>query len=311
MPAPVPLPVRLFLASREMRLHHYLWHGARNGWLTTFSERAKTRFREIGWEPPRPAVRLGPDGRRQPILDHDSGEDFLFMHRQMIAALNDRLAEVADPAYPRIEGWARVPAPDDREYPVPPAFEVPDNPGLTEAVRSRKTGDFYHDTMVPRERRFTDPDQLRSVTLGRLGAELEFTIHNAMHMRWCTAVTRLRPDPAESEDPRAIPFEWDDLANDWLGDTYSSHVNDVFWKLHGWVDARIDGWAEANQVEEIEWTGTWEGPHGHAPHPDDPPHHARLTESAAESRERVAEIEDVLRAVGGDIPAGFRMIAEL
>jgi hypothetical protein len=57
-----------------------------------------------------------------------------------------------------------------------------------------------------------------------------------------------------------IGASWDDPRYDWLGDTYSSHVNSTFWRLHGWVDDRIEDWKKANQVTgEIQWKGTWVG----------------------------------------------------
>ena len=43
-----------------------------------------------------------------------------------------------------------------------------------------------------------------------------------------------------------IDPKWDAPANDDLGDFYSSHVHPVFWRLHGWIDDRINDWAAAN-----------------------------------------------------------------
>ena len=35
-------------------------------------------------------------------------------------------------------------------------------------------------------------------------------------------------------------------------------VNNVFWKLHGWIDTRIEDWKAANSVTgEPHWVGTW------------------------------------------------------
>jgi hypothetical protein len=118
--------------------------------------------------------------------------------------------------------------------------------------------------MKPLADRFTDPSYLRSVTLGQLGSDLEFDIHNDLHMRWAgpSAVGfRPRTPVTEEIDPR-----WDDPAYDYLGDTYASHVNPIFWKLHGWVDNRIEDWRLANGIEEIQWTGTWEGAAAHDHH---------------------------------------------
>ncbi len=85
----------------------------------------------------------------------------------------------------------------------------------------------------------------------------------------------MRPDidPANPDD---IDARWDDPSYDWLGDTYSSHVNRVFWKLHGWVDNRIEDWKQANNVNgPIQWRGTWLGKM--PPHPAPHSLHAILT----------------------------------
>jgi hypothetical protein len=101
------------------------------------------------------------------------------MHRQMIAEVNEILAEVGDPQHPRVEGWSSIPDPDDVEYPVPPSFTVPRNPQFTESIRSAKSQESL-DQIREWETLFTDPAFLRRVTLGRLGAAIEFAIHNRM-----------------------------------------------------------------------------------------------------------------------------------
>ena len=40
---------------------------------------------------------------------------------------------------------------------------------------------------------------------------------------------------------------WDDPKYDYLGEFYSSHVNPLFWRLHGWVDDRIEDWFNAHE----------------------------------------------------------------
>lgn len=76
----------------------------------------------------------------------------------------------------------------------------------------------------------------------------------------------MRPD-TDPIDSDSIATKWDDPAYDWLGDTYSSHVNPVFWKLHGWIDDCIEAWASANGISgDIDWNGTWVG--GMSPYPD-------------------------------------------
>ena len=132
---------------------------------------------------------------------------------------------------------------------------------------------------------FTDPAFLRSVTLGELGIMIEMTIHNAMHMRWAAAPGSTRPEPLQASgdiDPtkgEVIGLEWDDPQYDFLGDTYSSHVNPIFWKLHGWIDDRVEAWKTANAVFGNDfWKGKWlgkvpvheEGATAHALHGDGP-----------------------------------------
>jgi hypothetical protein len=246
--SPVPSQVINEMARRPCRFHLYLWDRVRNGWLR-LKEEERQAVRDVnpGWEPPRPAR----DETGQPIADNDSGEDFLFMHRRTIALANAILAEVGDPAYPRVEGWKRVPPPGDSDYPVP---EFRDS-GLEEV----KSVEHFERYIAPWERLYTDPDYLRSVTLGRLGSDIEFTIHSDMHMRWAApSPVCYRPITTVAD---GIGEQWDAPAYDYLGDTYSSHVNPIFWKLHGWVDDRVEDWKRANGVEgEPEWKGTWGGP---------------------------------------------------
>jgi hypothetical protein len=233
------------MATLAMRMHHALWHTARNGWAA-FSDAAQDAFRERGWEPPRPALTAD----REVEFDNGAGEDFLFMHRQMIAEVNEILAEVGDPQHPRVEGWSSIPDPDDVEYPVPPSFTVPRNPQFTESIRSAKSQESL-DQIREWETLFTDPAFLRRVTLGRLGAAIEFAIHNRMHLAWAAEQADYRPSGTLFDvDPR-----WDAPSNDWLADFYSSHVNPIFWKLHGWVDDRIDDWMNANgHTGPVPWT---------------------------------------------------------
>jgi hypothetical protein len=109
------------------------------------------------------------------------------------------------------------------------------------------------------------------LTLGAYGSLIEFTVHNWMHMRWATALPR---DPVTGQpvarDGYDIDRKWDVPENDYLGDFHSSHVNPIFWKLHGWVDGCIGVWQAAHdathpgqvqpqEVRGIPWfaTGPW------------------------------------------------------
>jgi hypothetical protein len=186
----------------------------------------------------------------------------------MIADVNAILAQVGDPNYPRVQGWLGVPPPGDPSYPVPPAWFDPGSQAwMPFATLERIKSDvFYHKRFRFWQKAFTDPTFLRSVSLGKLGVIIEMTIHNAMHMRWAAFSGSTRPDPLQPTgdiDPtkgEEIGVEWDDPRYNFLGDTYSSHVNPIFWKLHGWIDERIEGWKIANGVFGNDfWKGKWLG----------------------------------------------------
>jgi hypothetical protein len=260
------------MAQRDHRIHHYLWHQVRNGWLF-FDEATRATLRGLGWEPPRPSLRPTPGGGRAPVLDNDSGEDFLYMHRQMIALVDQRLGEIADPGYPRVQGWPSVPPPGEPDYPVPPAWDTGD-PDLNGYLQETKSEPFFQQALAPWERQLKDPSWLQGRSLGEVGARIEFTIHNRMHMRRSSDPGQIRPD-VDPAHPGDIDPRWDDPSYDWLGDTYSSHVHPVFWKMHGWVDDRIEDWKRSNEVTgPIPWKGTWVGQM--PPHPAPNSLHAML-----------------------------------
>ena len=72
-----------------------------------------------------------------------------------------------------------------------------------------------------------------------------------MHMRWSSLtydpVDGTTPVPGGRSPDYDISTKWDSPNYDYLGDFYSSHVNPVFWRLHGWVDDRIEAWFAAHQ----------------------------------------------------------------
>lgn len=248
----LPIQVINEMAKRDHRMSHFLFHGVRNSW-ERFNEQQRNRIRAIdpAWEPPRLAV----DGDGNPYRDNNSGEDFLYMHREMIKFVNGILSAVSDPDYPKITGWGQLPEPDDADFPVIPM----------EGLEEIKSDNYLNNTLKTWEQRYKSTEYLTSVSLGQLGADLEFTIHNGMHMRWATpSVVGYRP---RTPITQPVGAQWDAFSYDFLGDTYSSHVHPTFWKIHGWIDERIDDWKRANNVTTINWIGTWIGPmsheHGH------------------------------------------------
>lgn len=260
---PLPKEVIETMAKREHRMHHWLWHEVRNNWHL-YPRDIQQKIDELGWKPPRPVL----DESGNPNLENDSGEDFFYMHRQMIADVNAILTRVGDPNYLQVQGWLVPPPPGDPSYPVPPAWFDPSNQAQVpfSNLERIKSDVFYEKRFRFWQDAFTDPVFLRSVTLGQLGVIIEMTIHNTMHMRWAASSGSSRPDPLQATgdvDPtkgEMIDLKWDDPKYDYLGDTYSSHVNPIFWKLHGWIDDRVAGWKLANGVfGDNFWKGTWVG----------------------------------------------------
>jgi hypothetical protein len=248
MVIPLPILVRNMLAKREHRMHHFVWHAVRDGWRL-FSNEDRESLKARGWAPPRPSFNLDGDVD----ITNSSGEDFLFMHREMINHVNVMLHQIQDPTYPKVVGWDKIPSPKSSEYPVPPVWD--EAPFLAEF----KTNEYYSSRMKPLEDRFTNLDYLAQITLGELGALLEYSIHAMMHLRWSSKPSMgIRPDvsPVESD---TIDTMWDKPSYDFLGEFYSSHVNPVFWKLHGWIDNRIEDWKVAhNIVGEVPWSVAWD-----------------------------------------------------
>ena len=308
---PLPNNVLTALASRHHRLHHMVWHSTRNLWLTQdVTEEQREQIRRLGWQPggrqERPA--LGPTG---PLIRNGSGEDFLFMHRQMIAEVNALMG--GQP----IRGWTTIPAPgafvEEPNFDAPnPILKRPGNPdGFTvpptwqsasEVTNRRiaylKTDDFYWSRMRWWDREFKNPQYLSTLTLGELGALLEWSVHNDMHMRWSSIPRDPQTDAPipEGRPDWDISETWDNPKYDFLGEFYSSHVHPVFWRLHGWIDNRIDDWFAAHEathpgevqrqtVQGVSWfkkgrwvhtDEPWAGPiehhHGDGEHAEPPAH---------------------------------------
>jgi hypothetical protein len=238
-------------------MHHYLFHTIRNAW-NLLNSTQQQQLRDRGWVPPRPTI-----SRNNTVIeDNDSGEDFLYMHRQMIKHINNMLSQGNYEYGKNIVGWKRIPGPNDRYYPVPANY-TGRNPGETRFIETCKSDVFFFQNMRRLENYFKNTTELRNMTLGQLGARIEFRIHNQMHARWSSSLPFLRYESEPFWNLDDIGSGWDTPSYDWLVDTYSSHVNIVFWKLHGWIDDRINDWQKANNLETIEWKGTWMGPSGY------------------------------------------------
>lgn len=244
MPFELPVEVRATLATRSVRLHHYLWHAIRNNWHRfDAAQRARVAHVAPGWVPKKARM------KDQVTLDYDAGESFLYMHRQMILAVNRQLAAFGEPA---LVPWRELPRPDDPDYPVP---------GRNEGEVEWKS-DAFDMELRRRCERVLEPAVLQARPLAWIGTYVETFIHDFMHMRWAEvdqgAMARFpRLDPANPNPSIAPAF--DDPSVDWLGHPWSSHVNPVFWKLHGWVDQVIEAWRIARGLDSVTWTDDWVG----------------------------------------------------
>ena len=313
--------VKQQLAKRKIRLQHLLYHALRNSWHF-LSDTQRTAIRSLGWAPPRPSRFYQewlshPEQRQTPgpwAIHNGSGEDFLYMHREMIAMTNQFLQkEGKDP----VASWSKedsLPAPDGElcaDEKVPPAWEVRSSSGrpisgFTTRLREVKSSSYFYSRMLWWEQQFRDYRYLKTLTLGELGSRMEMSIHNDMHLRW-SSESHLRDE--SDIDPR-----WDAPGYDTLLDEYSSHVNPLFWRLHSWIDNRIHDWAEAHGTDVqptilpnglpwfkpgpwVEVSDPWTGPIGFV-----------MAASSADSDEDVSTMEKVVRILAGkveDAPSAF------
>lgn len=261
------------LGSRVHRLRHTVWHSIRGDWFSAnMTDADRERIRKLGWyldDPP-----FHPGGALN--LTNGAGEDFLYMHRRMIRMVH----EVYDRAgQPRPASWTQLPPANAPQFayrevldPANPALKSyvydPDNSGVMvppptaaflEQVRDpvRGINPFFRFNKTPRglttlmrnmAANLRNPRVLSQLSFGAYGNLIEFTVHNWMHMRWATEQPRNPDGTPAIRPPYDIDPKWDVPENDYLGDFHSSHVNPVFWKLHGWVDDCIREWEAAHNA---------------------------------------------------------------
>lgn len=242
-----------WLITPEHRLFHQLWHAARDKWHKLAKDKHQA-LRGLGWQPgPRERER---DARGRHKDRNGSGEDFLFMHRHMLGAAR---------AIQDLPSWTRFPLPQpelerDRQgfaryfdnqdgNALPPTWLASDDDEYTQWVRDIKSAETFHGNFEVWESRYSDPQYLSKLTLGQFGSELELGLHDWLHMRWAS-VPR---DPVNgmpvpmARTPDDFAGRWYGAENDFLGDPFSSHVNPVFWRFHGWIDDRIEDWFRAHE----------------------------------------------------------------
>ncbi|MFJ4259409.1 twin-arginine translocation signal domain-containing protein [Pseudomonas monteilii] len=242
-----------WLITPEHRLFHQLWHASRDKWHRLAQDN-RNALRGLGWQP-------GPlhrerDARGRHKDRNGSGEDFLFMHRHM---LNKARSMQALPSWtrfplpqPELErdraGFARYFDNVDGDA-LPPTWLAYGDDEYTQWVRDIKGSEAFHANFQVWESRYSDPEYLAKLTLGQFGSEVELGLHDWLHMRWASVprdpVNGLPIPMARTPDDYAA--RWFAAENDFLGDPFSSHVNPVFWRFHGWIDDRIEDWYRAHE----------------------------------------------------------------
>lgn len=243
------------MATREHRLHHALWHAVRGGMSASDQKTLEAKFGD-SWAKANPLCPTPQDNFLSSTYN-PAGEDFLFMHHEMIGMLRTELIAANLPC---ISGWTHVPTP--AEWALPD--KVTSGPKSPQTLRLLQTWD----------QKFRDPVWLKAHSLSQVGWALEYSVHNNLHMRYATdkAPKGFDQDGAPINLDGSYPANWtyDDPKYNWLADPYGAAVNPTFWKIHGYVDSIVDAWLKANDFDTIatdcmgaarcyQWKGQWTG----------------------------------------------------
>jgi hypothetical protein len=248
-PYELPKEVVAHFADKVHRLHHAVWHGIRQSW-NGLTEDEQKQITDLDWQIEGNRFALySPGEKTRPVIENGAGEDFLYFHRQMVAHYRMMMSDLGVKPIEWIEipqpGTGGAASPDA----VPAGWKIPEAPNFERRLKTLKSDEFFWSRMRWWDFQFKDPNYLSTLTLGEFGALLEYSVHNDMHIRW-SAIPR-DPDTNSilslGRPSYDISDRWDNPRYDWLGEFYSSHVNPVFWRLHGWIDDRIEDWAHANE----------------------------------------------------------------
>ncbi len=251
--------INTLIATRSHRLSHALWHAVRGGLTEKETAEAVTAF-GASWGQDHPYC--PPPKADSSASDYNPvGEDFLYMHRQMIGAVRGALVAGKQQC---ISGFSGIP--DPTQWPLPDSDVSGAKSPQTLAQLKAWDG------------KLEDPQWLASVSLSQLGMAIELTTHNNLHMRYATTNPPAgfpgavdaggAPVPYDGKFPADWPY--DKPAYDWLADPYGAAVNPIFWKIHGYVDHLVDLWLAANNFTSIsdacgktpacyQWKGKWTG----------------------------------------------------
>lgn len=233
------------MAAQPHRLYHFLWHATRNGWSSLRPDE-QVAIQQLSPEWGRSAPLCPAPPGTQSTGYNPAGEEFLRMHHMMIDQLRTALIQRGLPC---IAGWNQIPTSDDPLWPVPASADPNDS---SKSAAMERLLQVWSQT-------FMSAAFLQTHTLSEVGYLIEFSIHNNMHMRWAAA-----PRPGDDFSPLAnsgvgvlnaaillTPTQFSSPAYNWLGNPFSSQVNPVFWKLHGWIDHVISEWLHVNGMVSI------------------------------------------------------------
>lgn len=232
--------MKALFGQRHHRLAHFMWHSARNSYAqATTTDLDRDNIRRLGWAPPRPIL-YTPDGRTDfgATARSGAGEDFLYMHRQMVRELE---AELSANNMKMYESWKSIPQVDD------PSFRLQVN----NAESNSQTSAGFN-LIREQEDLYSFEGMKKIPTMSKLGVDLEITIHNTLHTRWAESLAFARPwqdNPVTMDSQLTGNWSWDRPSYDHLTDSYSAHVNPIFWRIHGWVDDRINVWLKAHEYQ--------------------------------------------------------------
>lgn len=253
------------LSSKEHRDWHYYWHSIRRELSFDLNNLPPSIERleglvQLGWiELSETKNSYSKADFTDFIKNHSAGgklagEDFLYMHRQMIKMLQ---VEQGAKGKSCIAPWHKIPnSLLDEEWPVPRAVY------FSEQKKNIQYEQMELEAILFLAQNLQDESYLKTVSLNRLGIDIEDRIHGKLHILYASPFSQC----INSMEDNSI--ECSDLSHD-----RSSHVNKYFWKLHGFIDQLIGDWLKANGYKYIyknckdspspdlcyQWKGTWLG----------------------------------------------------
>jgi hypothetical protein len=283
--------------TRAHRMQHALWHAVRSGLTPQDTQSVITAFGSQ-WKEGHPLC-PPPQNNADDVSYNPTGEDFLYMHHEMVMMLRFQLTAKGQKC---ITPWTTIP--EAKEWPIKGELKGPKTDNALKLLKG-------WDAFIQNEK------WMSQVSLSQLGWALEFTLHNNLHMRYADdrpapkfRATKPEDDGAPMPKDGVFPAGWnfDDVAYNWLADPYGAALNPVFWKIHGYVDHALALWLKAHGYARValdcqgdtktcyQWRGQWVGNLPDIPAADDQPDSVRMaspkggsrTDSKAFTRQRLA-----------------------